>query len=56
MAGEKIDLVKKTCNFILKQLTSSDRFSVVSYDTHVTLEFGLTNMTPAHKVRLKIAY
>jgi len=44
MAGEKLDLVKKTLEFVLTQLKSNDRLSVVTYDTQVNLDFGLRNM------------
>jgi Mg-chelatase subunit ChlD len=35
MAGQKLDLVKKTCNFLLKQLKNDDTLSMVVYDSQV---------------------
>lgn len=44
MSGLKLDLVKKTLQFVLTQLNENDRLSVVSYDTNVNLEFALKNL------------
>ncbi|XP_057306276.1 uncharacterized protein LOC130644615 isoform X1 [Hydractinia symbiolongicarpus] len=49
MAGAKLDLVKRTLEFVLTQLNERDRFSVVTYDTNVYIDFGLRVMTADNK-------
>lgn len=49
MAGQKLELVKKTLQFVLTQLNEKDRLAVVSYDDKVCVEFGLCNMTKQNK-------
>ena len=49
MAGKKLDLVKKTLLFVIDQLKSCDRLSLVLYDTEVSLEFPLIPMTKENK-------
>ena len=49
MAGRKLDLVKKTLLFVIDQLKSCDRLSLVLYDTEVSLEFPLMPMTKENK-------
>eukprot|EP00961_Rhodomonas_salina_P289317 3909633-Rhodomonas_salina.1 len=34
MRGAKLELVKKTCNFMLNQLSNTDKMGLVEYDTH----------------------
>lgn len=49
MAGEKLELVKRTLEFVLTQLTDKDRLALVTYDTNVYVDFGLMNMTKDNK-------
>lgn len=49
MSGAKIKLVKKTLEFILTQLKKDDRLCVVTYDTDVSVDFGLMTMTKDNK-------
>jgi len=50
MAGQKLQLVKKTCQFMIQQLKKSDLFSLVTYDEQVTLELPLQHMANLQKV------
>lgn len=50
MAGEKIDLVLKTCKFLVDQLAPQDSFSIVSYDTQVKVDLPLCKMEDTNKV------
>lgn len=45
MAGSKMDLVKKTCNFMLAQLGRRDNFGLVEYDSNVYETIPLSNNT-----------
>lgn len=54
MHGEKLDLVKETLEFVIDQLKDTDRLSVVTYDTHVKVDFPLTTMNAANKERTKV--
>ena len=45
MAGEKLNLVRKTLLFVIDQLKPSDRLCLVLYDDLVSIEFPLTPMT-----------
>ena len=49
MAGEKLNLVKKTLLFIIDQLNQCDRLCLVLYDDVVNVEFPLTTMTKENK-------
>lgn len=49
MAGEKIDLVRKSLIFMVDQLKSSDRISVIGFDSNVSIDLPLTNLTDANK-------
>lgn len=49
MSGEKIDLVKKTIEFVLTQLQARDRLSVVTFSDNAVVEFGLTRMDAGAK-------
>jgi len=44
MTGTKLDLVKKTMDFVFRQLSSDDRFALVTYDSGVTTDLALTKM------------
>ncbi|XP_003383100.1 PREDICTED: uncharacterized protein LOC100635885 [Amphimedon queenslandica] len=54
MHGEKLDLVKETLEFVIDQLKDTDRLSVVTYDTNVKVDFGLTTMNQENKERSKV--
>ena len=45
MKGEKIDLVVETIKFVAKQLKETDRFALVTYDTNVTVDMSLKELT-----------
>jgi Mg-chelatase subunit ChlD len=45
MEGPKLDLVKKSMEFVVKQLHEDDMFSVVSFDDRITVEHPLSAMT-----------
>ena len=47
----KLELVKKTLTFVLSQLRPADRLALVTYDTNVRTEFGLTAMDEDGKKR-----
>lgn len=49
MAGEKLDLVRKTLLFVIDQLKPTDRLSLILYDDLVNVEFPLTPMTKENK-------
>lgn len=54
MAGAKLNLVKQTMEFVFRQLRPVDRFALVSYDSDVRTDLGLTcmdtkGMDAAHK-------
>merc|ERR1719335_1573605 len=49
MSGKKLSLCIQTVKFLLTQLKSTDRLSLVSYDTDVRSDFGLTLMNDAGK-------
>merc|ERR1712013_818779 len=49
MAGAKLELVKKTLEFVLTQLTDKDRLALITYDTQVYADFGLMKMTKGNK-------
>ncbi len=38
MAGDKLDFVKKAAQFLVQHLSTSDIFSLVTYDTNVTVD------------------
>jgi len=44
MHGEKLELCKKTIQFLIGELSVNDRLALVTYDTHVKTEFSLMNM------------
>lgn len=44
MAGQKLDLCKKTIQFLMSELSPFDRLGLVTYDTNVRTEFGLMKM------------
>jgi len=45
MSGEKLKLVLQTLAFVIRQLQSKDKLSVVTYDDHVAVTLNLTHMT-----------
>lgn len=46
MSGQKLELVKKTLGFMVEKiLNSSDRVALVSFDTHVEVDFTLAKMS-----------
>lgn len=49
MAGEKLELVKKTMEFVLTQLNDKDRLALITYDTEIYTDFDLMNMTKENK-------
>lgn len=49
MSGQKIELVKKTLCFMVEQLKELDKISLVSFDSNVTLDLKLTEMTSQGK-------
>jgi uncharacterized protein YegL len=51
MSGEKINLVRETLQFVVTQLTSTDRMGIVVYDDVVEVSLVLTGMDDAGKVR-----
>jgi Mg-chelatase subunit ChlD len=53
MRGGKLELVKKTLLFVVDQLKECDRLSLVTYDTQVYVDFGLTAMDRSSKDRTK---
>ena len=53
MAGEKLNLVRKTLLFVIDQLKSCDRLCLVLYDDLVSVEFPLTQMTKENKEMTK---
>ena len=53
MAGEKLDLVRKTLLFVIDQLKPCDRLCLVLYDDLVSVEFPLTPMTKQNKEMTK---
>jgi len=44
MCGEKLELCKKTIQFLMGELSANDRLALVTYDTHVKTEFSLMKM------------
>ena len=53
MAGEKLDLVRKTLLFVIDQLKSSNQLCLVLYDDLVSIEFPLTPVTRQNKEMTK---
>jgi uncharacterized protein YegL len=51
MEGEKLSLVKKTLQFMIQQLTSTDRLALITFDTRVTVEFAFVGMDQFGKKR-----
>ena len=49
--ANKLGLCLKTAEFLCTQLTKRDRFGLVSYDTHVTADLGLTYMDKKGKAK-----
>jgi len=53
MGGEKLDLVKKTLDFMVDQLHSDDNMALVTFDTYVETNIGITQMTADNKAKAK---
>jgi Mg-chelatase subunit ChlD len=51
MAGEKIQLVKKSMECVIQQLKPTDQFGIVAFDDTVETMLPLTSMTPEGKAR-----
>jgi Mg-chelatase subunit ChlD len=51
--GKKLEYVKETLLFIVDQLKKTDRFSLVTYNTRVKVDFHLADMHRANKDRFK---
>jgi len=49
MGGEKIRLVKESLLFMIDQLKSGDRLSIVSFDSSVKVEINLTDVDEKRK-------
>mmetsp|Transcript_55405 Transcript_55405/g.113280 ORF Transcript_55405/g.113280 Transcript_55405/m.113280 type:complete len:604 (+) Transcript_55405:169-1980(+) len=49
MAGEKMRLVKQSCNFLLNQLSSTDKMGLVEYDTTVNTVIELARTSDSFK-------
>jgi len=49
MRGPKLDLCKKTVQFLMGELSSQDRLGLVTYDTNVKTEFHLMKMNEKGK-------
>lgn len=54
MKGEKMDLMRKTLQFMMSQLRSSDRISCVTFDQSVNVIFPLMYMTVENKKRASL--
>lgn len=44
MAGKKMELLKETCEFVVREMRSVDRLCFVAYDNEVTLSLPMTKM------------
>eukprot|EP00756_Hemistasia_phaeocysticola_P024876 Hpha_TRINITY_DN15976_c1_g2::TRINITY_DN15976_c1_g2_i1::g.73912::m.73912 len=55
MAGEKLELVKRTLGFVVRELTAKDEFGIIAYDDEVTQPLALTRMTADGKRAAKSA-
>ena len=53
MRGGKLGLVKRSSNFMLNQLSSSDKLGVVTYDSHVNEIIPLSRTTEGFKSEAK---
>jgi len=51
MGGNKITLVKETLKFVVRQLKSMDRLSIITYDHMIETAFPLTSMDVTGKER-----
>jgi len=52
MAGEKLELVKSTMEFIVKTgLSEKDRLGVITFDSNITTVFKLSHLTHANKMK-----
>lgn len=54
MSGSKLDLCKKTIQFLMGELSASDRLGLVTYDTRVKTEFPLMKMDEQGKEKIEI--
>lgn len=53
MAGNKIELVKKSILFTLDQLSENDKLGIVTFDSEVSVELSITNVNVENKVKIK---
>eukprot|EP00961_Rhodomonas_salina_P265511 3589265-Rhodomonas_salina.1 len=53
MNGEKLELVKRTCAFMLNQLSSQDKMGLVEYDSHVHELIPLSRTSELFKTEAK---
>eukprot|EP00961_Rhodomonas_salina_P224940 3041279-Rhodomonas_salina.1 len=53
MDGEKLELVKRTCSFMLNQLSSQDMMGLVEYDSHVNELIPLSRTSEMFKTEAK---
>eukprot|EP00732_Lithocolla_globosa_P004086 Lithocolla_globosa_v1_NODE_3572_length_1634_cov_15.932869.p1 type:complete len:453 gc:universal NODE_3572_length_1634_cov_15.932869:1362-4(-) len=53
MAGQKLNLIKKTMKFLVDQLDSNDQLGIVCYDTHVVTTCSLQKMDADAKQKTK---
>ena len=51
MAGPKMESLKSTLKFIIKELSKRDKLAIVEYDTNVTTSLPLTSMDEAGKAK-----
>ena len=49
MHGSKLDLCKTTLSLLLRELSSSDRFGLVTFGTNVILEIPVRKLTSVHR-------
>jgi Mg-chelatase subunit ChlD len=49
MSGRKLDLCKKTLSVLLRELSSKDRFGLVTFGDEANVEIPIRNLTKAHK-------
>ena len=53
MGGSKLDLCKKTIQFLMEELSAFDRLGLVTYDTRVKTEFPLMKMDEQGKEKVE---
>jgi len=53
MSGAKMNSLKDTLHFIIKEMTNRDRLAIVEYDTNVTVSLNLTKMNESGRQQAK---